>query len=139
MRAVSGKPAPWCLLGRRAPVRAPDLKPASARRPHARAVDPGSEEDGMTGRFRIITYRMGTEGNDVLGGWPSHDTIDGLGGDDWLTGGPGGDTLRGGDGNDQLVGGNGYDTLDGGGDDWLIGGPGGDTMIGGPGRDTVSY
>ena len=94
----------------------------------------------MTRRFRIITYTDGTDGNDIIGGWPGNDTINGLGGDDWLIGGDGSDTLRGGDGNDQLVGGDGYDTLDGGaGDDWLIGGPGGDTMIGGPGRDTVSF
>ena len=94
----------------------------------------------MNRRFRIITYTEGTDGNDVIGGWPGNDTIMGLGGDDWLIGGDGSDTLRGGEGNDQLVGGDGYDTLDGGaGDDWLIGGPDGDTMIGGAGCDTVSF
>lgn len=76
-----------------------------------------------------MTTATGTNGNDVIGGSASSDT---------LSGGNGSDSLSGGSGNDVLSGGNGGDTLSGGGgNDVLIGGNDGDTLNGGEGADTI--
>lgn len=66
--------------------------------------------------------RLGTEGDDTLGGYPSDEVFDGLAGQD---------VIHGHDGNDVLLGGEGNDTLDGdAGRDTLIGGVGNDLLIG---------
>lgn len=63
----------------------------------------------------------GGDGNDLITGFSTADTLDG---------GLGNDTLYGADGNDLLIGGSGNDLLDGGtGNDTLIGGLGDDTYV----------
>jgi serralysin len=80
-----------------------------------------------------------TEGNDVLFGTTSADTINGKGGNDQISGLDGNDILSGGNGNDTLAGGNGNDYLRGGnGDDILFGGNGNDYLIGGSGDNTLN-
>lgn len=56
----------------------------------------------------------GDPGSDVLNGHTGNDIIRGNGGDDQLNGGLGNDSLSGGDGNDLLIGGAGNDYLNGG-------------------------
>ena len=80
--------------------------------------------------------QQGTDGDDLLIGYTTADTINGFGGDDQLFGRSGNDTLDGGAGNDRLYGEAGNDVLRGGeGDDILIGGEGDDTLAGGAGND----
>ncbi|MFZ5968303.1 MAG: calcium-binding protein, partial [Bacillota bacterium] len=79
-----------------------------------------------------------TEGNDVVRGYESDDSIASLGGDDTVYGNGGNDTLDGGSGNDTIYGGYGDDTLIGSeGDDVLYGSYGNDTLIGNEGSDTL--
>ena len=79
-----------------------------------------------------------TEGNDVLQGTASADTINGLGGNDKIYGGAGNDTLDGGTGDDEVYGQDGNDALDGGaGDDTLLAGNGIDVLRGGVGNDKL--
>ncbi|WP_189112653.1 calcium-binding protein [Pilimelia terevasa] len=86
----------------------------------------------------------GGEGQDVLCGMGSHDSLNGGPGDDLVFGGAGNDRTVGADGNDLLLGEAGDDYVEGGaGDDFMCGGPAGagagdnDEIQGGPGRDVV--
>jgi RTX calcium-binding nonapeptide repeat (4 copies) len=92
--------------------------------------------------------RIGTNGNDTLGGSPSSDVLAGLGGNDVLIalgapdclyGGDGRDGLSGGAGNDMLSGASGSDRLNGGaGNDRLDGQSGSDRLHGGSAADRIS-
>ena len=85
--------------------------------------------DGTVWTLENIKTRLmgGTEGNDILYGFATPDSISGNSGDDLLFGLAGADTLLGGAGND---------TLDGGeGDDFIDGGAGNDTLKGGAGQN----
>lgn len=82
-------------------------------------------DDGTVWTLEDIKTRLmgGTEGNDILYGFATPDSISGNGGDDLLFGLAGADTLLGGAGNDTLDGGDGDDFIDGGaGNDTLKGG-----------------
>lgn len=73
---------------------------------------------------------IGGDGNDLIVGFNTADTLDGGLGNDTLDGAEGNDTLIGGAGNDLLVGGAGNDLLNGGiGIDTLRGGLGDDTYV----------
>lgn len=79
-----------------------------------------------------------TDGDDVLYGTPTGDTLDAGAGNDIALGLAGDDTILGGEGNDLIHGGDGDDALDGGaGDDVVYGGWGTDTLTGGAGRDEL--
>lgn len=83
---------------------------------------------------------VGTSGNDVITGFDTDDTIDGLAGNDVINGGAGADTLDGGTGDDRLIGGTGADAMTGGaGDDTYLVDNAGDTVTEGSsgGTDTV--
>jgi Ca2+-binding RTX toxin-like protein len=89
--------------------------------------------------------RLGTPGNDRLGGTPLGDSLFGLQGDDVLKGSRGDDCLFGGVGSDRIWGMQGDDRLLGddsargvGGNDRLAGHGGDDLLVGGPGRDRVA-
>jgi Ca2+-binding RTX toxin-like protein len=93
----------------------------------------GSRRDTVQGDIEVL---FGTNGNDVLVGDRSAETLFGLTGDDVLFGNGGNDTLLGFDGADLFVGGPGNDTARGGfGDDRLFGKAGGDRLAGGPDND----
>ena len=78
------------------------------------------------------------EGDGLVYGFDSDDTIMGGDGDNQIYGKSGNDTLYGGKGNDELYGEAGDDTLYGGeGNDILSGGSGDDTLYGGEGNDTL--
>jgi Ca2+-binding RTX toxin-like protein len=78
----------------------------------------------------------GTDGDDILHGENTHDTIYGLKGHDLLFGEGGNDTLSGDDGEDMLYGGTGNDYLYGHSDnDYLNGDIGNDVLYGGTGND----
>lgn len=89
----------------------------------------------------------GTNSGDSITGRDDDDQIDGDEGDDTLTGRRGNDSLTGNTGNDSINGGDSRDVLFGeDGDDRLIGGDGGDSLeggtqadvlLGGKGRDTL--
>ena len=79
-----------------------------------------------------------TNGDDILSGTSSADTIDLLDGNDEYTAGSGGDSVNGGAGNDLLLGQGGNDTLEGdAGEDTALGGAGEDLLIGGDGIDRL--
>ncbi|MBP9714332.1 MAG: putative Ig domain-containing protein [Sterolibacterium sp.] len=79
-----------------------------------------------------------TDGDDVLYGTPSGNTLEAGAGNDHVLGLAGDDTLRGGDGNDLVHGGVGDDVLEGNaGDDVIHGGWGADQLIGGIGNDRL--
>src|SRR5918994_1258104 len=124
------------------------------------ANDGGSGEGDNIGTD--VEHLSGSQGNDVLTGNGSSNTLRGnagnnqlfgLGDNDSLQGGEGIDDLDGGDGNDSLSGqlgpdtlrgGTGNDAMDGGADDdtfragFLVG-FGADDMVGGPRTDNVDY
>ena len=78
------------------------------------------------------------EGDGLVYGFGSDDTIMGGDGDNQIYGKSGNDTLYGGKGNDELHGEADDDTLYGGeGNDILSGGSGNDTLYGGEGNDTL--
>ncbi len=91
--------------------------------------------------------RVGTAGNDTLGGSGGNDVIVGLGGNDTIgpgsgvdivCGGSGNDSVSAGSGNDAVFGGSGNDILDGGsGNDRLLGESGLDRLLGGGDNDTL--
>ncbi|MEG4226804.1 MULTISPECIES: DUF7948 domain-containing protein [unclassified Microcoleus] len=100
--------------------------------------------------------KIGTDGDDTLGGDSSddvfsgkkgNDLIFGFNGNDWINGNQGNDLINGGFGDDTLYGGKGIDTItgsDGGdiifgnlGDDILEGSTGNDTVRGGKGNDLL--
>ena len=85
--------------------------------------------DGTIWTLEDIKTRLmgGTEGNDILYGFATPDSISGNGGDDLLFGLAGADTLLGGAGNDTIDGGDG--------DDYIDGGAGNDTLKGGAGQN----
>ncbi|MDP1862715.1 MAG: calcium-binding protein [Thiobacillus sp.] len=85
--------------------------------------------DGTIWTLEDIKARLmsGTEGNDILYGFATSDSISGGGGDDLLFGMGGADTLLGGAGNDTIDGGDG--------DDFIDGGAGNDTLKGGAGQN----
>src|SRR5262249_38636516 len=93
-------------------------------------------QDGtvLSGDALINVTRVGTEGNDTLGGGSrgSAHSI-GAGGNDLLEGTGNGDLLEGGGGNDVLLGDTGI--FGGAGNDTLLGGDGNDTLQGGDGAD----
>ncbi len=116
----------------------------------------------VCGMMRIDDFssaRIGTSGNDIIGGTAGPDLIFGLGGDDdiggyagddCLFGGPGADKISGGLGDDLIFGGDDDDSLRGdegadiifgeGGNDRISGGPnieGFDVLWGGPGNDSL--
>ncbi|WP_445176076.1 DUF7948 domain-containing protein [Microcoleus sp.] len=79
---------------------------------------------------------FGFNGNDWINGNQGNDLINGGVGDDTLYGGKGIDSITGSDGNDIIFGSRGGDLLDGStGNDTLRGGKGNDTIIGGDGDD----
>ncbi|MGH8760207.1 MAG: calcium-binding protein, partial [Burkholderiales bacterium] len=85
-----------------------------------------------------VAHNTPTEGDDVLYGTPTGDTLDAGAGNDIALGLAGDDTLFGGEGNDLIVGGDGDDLLEGGaGDDVVRGGWGQDQLAGGAGRDEL--
>lgn len=92
------------------------------------------------------TRGPGTDGDDLITGTDSPDTLFGLEGDDTIEGGGRPDELRGdtgiagvAGGNDLIRGGSGGDVISGeGGDDTLRGQLGGDVIIGGTGDDKLS-
>ena len=86
----------------------------------------------------LLLAPMITAGDDVIAGWQSDDTIDGLAGDDMIDGEGGDDTLYGNSGEDTIDGGFGDDTIYGGDDaDTLDGGVGNDTVYGDAGNDSL--
>lgn len=121
-------------------------------RPQGARCDVGAYEYAVC--VKAVVNRVGTPGNDTLGGSPGPDVFLGLGGKDRIKGragkdracggrgkdrlivGRGADRLAGGEGADRLFGGRGADRLLGGrGNDLLVGGPGWDRCVGGPGKD----
>jgi CSLREA domain-containing protein len=112
-------------------------------RPQSSRCDIGAYE--YTSCLKAVVDRVGTSGNDSLGGTKGPDVFLGLGGNDRINaragkdracGGKGNDPLLGGSGADQLAGDEGADRLFGGaGSDRLMGGRGNDLLVGGPGRD----
>jgi Ca2+-binding RTX toxin-like protein len=86
----------------------------------------------------LLLAQDATEGDDLITGFSTADTIDALGGNDTVYGGTGNDTIAGGAGNDTLDGGDGHDSMDGGsGNDFLDGGNGDDLIYGGDGDDLI--
>ncbi|MEG3987650.1 calcium-binding protein [Microcoleus sp. S28C3] len=100
--------------------------------------------------------KIGTDGDDTLGGDSSDDVLSGkkgndlifgFNGNDWINANQGNDLINGGFDDDTLYGGKGIDTItgsDGGdiifgnrGDDVLDGSTGNDTLRGGKGNDTI--
>ncbi len=81
----------------------------------------------------------GTEGDDVIVGFPGRGLIiNGCGGSDRICGGAGVDVIVGGGGDDHLSGGGGSDHLDGEqGNDRLLGGAGKDVLLGDDGVDAL--
>jgi CSLREA domain-containing protein len=95
--------------------------------------------DGVTTTPIVITFKVGTSGNNTINGTAGIDMLFGMNGNDVLNGGAGGDLLCGGNGDDILNGGAGNDTLDGeAGDDTLNGGSGNDILRGMNGTDTLT-
>ncbi|MGP4844154.1 calcium-binding protein [Marinobacter sp. 1Y8] len=96
--------------------------------------------DGVSWNFDdlIANAVEGTEGDDVIQGFSSDESINGGDGADEIYGHGGVDTILGGAGNDSLDGGDGQDTLIGGtGNDELSGGNGADALEGGEGADKL--
>ncbi|MEG3944186.1 calcium-binding protein, partial [Microcoleus sp. w2-18aC4] len=100
--------------------------------------------------------KIGTDGDDTLGGDSSDDVLSGkkgndlifgFNGNDWINANQGNDLINGGFDNDTLYGGKGIDTITGSdgddiifgnrGDDLLDGSTGNDTLRGGKGNDTI--
>mgnify|MGYP002478194952 CR=1 FL=1 len=80
----------------------------------------------------------GTDGDDIVLGTPSADTIDTLDGDDVVLGREGDDTIYGRGGNDRIVGGDGDDVIFGHeGDDQIFAGSGDDVVFAGTGDDII--
>ena len=121
-------------------------------RPQSSRCDMGAYEYASC--LKAVVNRVGTNGNDSLGGTSGPDVFLGLAGKDRinaragndracggkgrdpLIGGSGADRLAGDEGADRLFGGPGSDRLMGGrANDLLVGGPGFDRCLGGPGRD----
>ena len=87
---------------------------------------------------KVVSPCEGTEGNDLIVGTPSADTIDALGGHDRINAGDGNDNVDAGDGDDIVVAGNGDDTVFGeDGNDLIEGGEGSDCLDGGKGDDVI--
>jgi len=98
----------------------------------------GSDDTIMGGDGDNQIY--GKSGNDTLYGGKGNDELHGDSGNDTLYGGEGNDTLHGEAGDDTLYGGEGNDTLHGeAGNDTLYGGEGNDTLHGGEGADTYVF
>ncbi|WP_122209047.1 calcium-binding protein, partial [Pseudomonas viridiflava] len=97
--------------------------------------------DGTTWKpdqVKTMAAFKSTDGNDVLTGYASDDSISGGLGNDTIYGRAGNDTLSGEAGSDTLYGEDGNDLLNGGADaDLLYGGNGNDTLDGGGGNDTL--
>ena len=86
---------------------------------------------------RVLSDQV-SDGDDVVLGDASSETIRGLAGNDVIEGNDGDDQLYGDEGNDQISGGKGQDTLHGNeGNDTLTGGFGNDQLFGGAGDDTL--
>ncbi|WP_448208343.1 Ig-like domain-containing protein [Azospirillum sp. sgz302134] len=80
----------------------------------------------------------GGGGNDTVASTLGNDTLYGDGGDDLMNGGDGDDLMDGGTDNDTMGGGAGRDTMGGGaGNDILIGEDGDDALFGGTGTDSL--
>jgi hypothetical protein len=95
--------------------------------------------NGTTTTPVVVTFKVGTNGNNTINGTAGIDMLFGLNGNNVLNGGAGGDLLCGGNGNDTLNGGVGNDTLDGGADDdTLNGGAGNDILRGMNGTDSLT-
>ena len=91
----------------------------------------GATCHGLSVTVDLSLGQVPTEGDDVILGTSSGNSINGLAGNDTICGGGGGDSLTGGAGNDLLDGEAGNDSLNPG--------IGDDTVIGGAGTDTVTY
>jgi CSLREA domain-containing protein len=105
-------------------------------RPQSSRCDMGAYEYASC--LKAVVNRVGTSGNDTLGGSAGPDVFLGLGGKDRITGRAGKDRACGGKGKDSLIGGRGVDRLAGDeGADRLFGGKGSDRLIGGRGRDVL--
>lgn len=104
-------------------------------RPQSRC-DMGAYEYAVC--LNAVVNRVGTPGNDTLGGTSGPDVFLGLGGKDRIKGRGGSDRACGGRGKDPLIGGTGSDRLSGDeGADRLLGGNGADRLMGGPGNDVL--
>lgn len=115
-------------LPQRSPARnagGADCAAADQRGVPRRACDIGAYE--LVFCRKVVVNRVGTSGNDRLGGTASRDGFLGFAGKDRLSAKGGKDGLCGGPGNDRLRG--------GGGNDILVGGPGRDRCAGQGGRD----
>jgi Ca2+-binding RTX toxin-like protein len=126
--ANNGGFTPTHALSKRSPARnagGGDCASADQRGVPRNACDIGAYE--LVFCRRVVVNRVGTSGNDRLGGTASRDGFLGFGGKDRLSGKGGKDGLCGGSGNDRLRG--------GGGNDILVGGPGRDRCAGQAGRD----
>lgn len=100
-------------------------------------IQPTNGNDVITG-FDSSETIHGGDGNDSLNGMGGNDTLYGDAGDDQLDGGTGNDHVLGGAGNDTLHGGLGADHLEGGdGNDSLYGDDGNDVLEGGAGNDRL--
>jgi Ca2+-binding RTX toxin-like protein len=95
--------------------------------------------DGTTTTPVVITFKVGTSGNNTLNGTSGIDMLFGMNGNDVLNGGANSDLLCGGNGADTLNGGDGNDVLNGeSGDDILNGGADNDHLFGAAGTDTMT-
>lgn len=102
--------------------------------PSGRTLLGAGSDDRLTASGRLL----GEEGNDILTGGASADTIEGGAGYDKIIGGGGADVLRGDEDGDEIRGQAGADTIDGGsGNDKLEGGDDGDLINGGSGIDVI--
>ncbi len=85
-----------------------------------------------------IVYPQPTEGDDLISGTMTANTINLLGGNDTYEAHGGSDRVSGGDGNDHISGNCGNDRINGdAGNDTLIGGNGRDIIFGGTGNDLL--
>ncbi|MBC5765443.1 M10 family metallopeptidase C-terminal domain-containing protein [Ramlibacter albus] len=112
-------------------------------------IDAGAGPDSIRTGDGIDTVQGGDGDDDINGYWGADGpymypvtgskVIDGGNGDDLVVGGTSADTLLGGAGDDYIVGRDANDSISGGaGDDMLAGDAGDDTLSGGAGVDLVS-
>jgi len=104
--------------------------------------------DGVTSTPLVVTFKVGTDGDNVIAGTSGVDMLFGMGGSDTINGADGSDLICGGADDDSLNGGLGNDFLNGeagddivngdAGNDVLRGMDGADALNGGAGRDTLS-
>jgi Ca2+-binding RTX toxin-like protein len=98
----------------------------------------GTDGDDTLGGDSSDDVFSGKKGNDLIFGFNGNDWINGNQGNDFINGGFDGDTLYGGKGIDTITGSDGDDTIFGNlGDDILDGSTGNDSLRGGKGNDLL--